>query len=131
LLLVHLLRPADSRNPRAVPLLGLPTDGRSDDRRVAGPVGLNTAPGSAPRALTHRETEILGWVSAGLQNKEIAQELGISLFTIRNHVHNILEKLEVHSKLEAISLAFRRGWITPLSAPPPRTKVPERANRES
>ena len=38
-------------------------------------------------------------------------ELGISVATTRNHVHNILEKLEVHSKLEAVSLAFREGWV--------------------
>ena len=35
----------------------------------------------------------------------------MSLATIRNHVHNILEKLEVRSKIEAVSLAFRRDWI--------------------
>ena len=62
--------------------------------------------------LTEREKEILRWVAAGLQNKEIAQKLGISLATVRNHIHNILEKLDVHSKLEAVSLAFRQGWVT-------------------
>jgi DNA-binding NarL/FixJ family response regulator len=51
-------------------------------------------------------------VAAGLQNKEIAQKLGISLATVRNHIHNILEKLDVHSKLEAVSLAFRQGWVS-------------------
>jgi len=61
--------------------------------------------------LTDREREILHWVAAGLQNKEIAHRLDISLATVRNHIHRILEKLEVHSKLEAISLAFRRGWV--------------------
>lgn len=61
--------------------------------------------------LTQRETEILRRVAAGLQNKEIAQELAISLATVRNHVHNVLEKLGVHSKLEAVSLAFRSGWV--------------------
>jgi DNA-binding CsgD family transcriptional regulator len=70
------------------------------------------------RALTPRETEVFAWVAAGLQNKEIAQELGISLATVRNHVHNILEKVEVHSKLEAVSLAFRRGWMTRSNVPP-------------
>jgi DNA-binding NarL/FixJ family response regulator len=56
--------------------------------------------------------EVMGLVAAGLQNKEVAQKLGISPATVRNHVHNILEKLEVHSKLEAVSLAFREGWVT-------------------
>jgi DNA-binding CsgD family transcriptional regulator len=66
---------------------------------------------TAPNALTPREREILRWMAAGLQNKEIAQQLDLSLATVRNHVHNTLEKLEVHSKLEAVALAFRNGWV--------------------
>jgi DNA-binding NarL/FixJ family response regulator len=62
--------------------------------------------------LTSREVEILHWVAAGLPNKDVAHQLGISLATVRNHIHSILEKLEVHSKLEAVSLAFRRGWVS-------------------
>lgn len=65
----------------------------------------------AEPSLTPREKQILDWVAAGLQNKEIALEAGISLATVRNHVHNLLEKLGLHSKLEAISLAFRSGWV--------------------
>lgn len=61
--------------------------------------------------LTSREKEILEWVAAGLPNKDIAAELGISLATVRNHIHSILDKLDVHSKLEAVSLAFRKGWV--------------------
>jgi DNA-binding NarL/FixJ family response regulator len=66
---------------------------------------------SAPSVLTPREREVLAWMAAGLQNKEIAQKLDLSLATVRNHIHNTLEKLEVHSKLEAVSLAFRNGWV--------------------
>jgi DNA-binding CsgD family transcriptional regulator len=65
----------------------------------------------APSVLTPREREVLAWMAAGLQNKEIAQKLDLSLATVRNHIHNTLEKLEVHSKLEAVSLAFRNGWV--------------------
>ena len=72
-----------------------------------------SADGDAPGVLTPREREILGWMAAGLQNKEIAQKLDLSLATVRNHIHNTLEKLEVHSKLEAVSLAFRNGWVEP------------------
>lgn len=61
--------------------------------------------------LTPRETEVLFHIAAGLRNKEVAQSLGLSLATVRNHVHNILVKLGVHSKLEAVSLSFRNGWI--------------------
>jgi hypothetical protein len=41
----------------------------------------------------------------------IAQTLDLSLATVRNHIHNILEKLGLHSKLEAVSMAFRNGWV--------------------
>jgi two-component system, NarL family, nitrate/nitrite response regulator NarL len=48
--------------------------------------------------LTHRENEIAGLVRQGLSNKEIAQALRISPATVKNHVHNILEKLELTSR---------------------------------
>jgi DNA-binding NarL/FixJ family response regulator len=66
---------------------------------------------STPAPVTRREREVLRYLAAGLQNKEVAQRLGLSLATVRNHVHNILDKLGVHSKLEAVSLSFRKGWV--------------------
>jgi len=77
---------------------------------VGVPAAGKKAAGAAP-PLTSRETEVLHHVAAGLQNKEVAQKLGLSVATIRNHIHNILEKLGVHSKLEAVSLSFRNGWV--------------------
>lgn len=111
--LVHILQPIDqaSRLTRALERLGAqkPGNGHGEWEPVSttGPVAMPSSP-----PLTDREKEILRWVAAGLQNKEIAQKLGISLATVRNHIHNILEKLDVHSKLEAVSLAFRQGWVT-------------------
>ncbi len=109
--LVHLMQPIDQqgRLARALEQLGAREEARPPapaEPAVRGPVALAKAP-----PLSEREREILRWVAAGLQNKEIAQKLGISLATVRNHVHNILEKLEVHSKLEAVLLAFRQGWV--------------------
>jgi DNA-binding CsgD family transcriptional regulator len=72
---------------------------------------------TAPAPVTRREREILRYLAAGLQNKEVAQRLGLSLATVRNHVHNILDKLGVHSKLEAVSLSFRNGWVAPDELP--------------
>lgn len=112
---VHLLQPIDrvGRLTRALERLGAQRPGVASPSESWEPVA---APGpvSLPKAppLTDREKEILRWVAAGLQNKEIAHKLGISLATVRNHIHNILEKLDVHSKLEAVSLAFRQGWVT-------------------
>jgi DNA-binding CsgD family transcriptional regulator len=120
--LVHILQPIDraSRLTRALERLGAtrPGNGHGEEWVPVAPAGPSAAAtASVAPPLTDREKEILRWVSAGLQNKEIAQKLGISLATVRNHIHNILEKLDVHSKLEAVSLAFRQGWVAGAVAP--------------
>jgi two-component system nitrate/nitrite response regulator NarL len=51
--------------------------------------------------LTAREEEVLGLIDDGLSNKQIAGRLSIELATVKNHVHNILEKLHVHRRYEA------------------------------
>jgi DNA-binding NarL/FixJ family response regulator len=56
----------------------------------------------AAQPLSIREQEILGRLATGLRYKEIAAELGLSVHTIRTHIHNIYEKLQVHSKSGAI-----------------------------
>lgn len=61
-------------------------------------------------ALSPREMDVLRAIAAGQANKEIASTLHISVATTRNHVQRILRKLNVHSKLEAVALAFRQGW---------------------
>jgi DNA-binding NarL/FixJ family response regulator len=67
--------------------------------------------------LTPREVEVLEVLSGGLSNSDIAAELGISVNTVRNHVQNILTKLSVHSKLEALAVAVREGIIDPVGRP--------------
>lgn len=62
-------------------------------------------------SLTAREVEVLALVGEGLGNAVIAERLGLSVHTVRNHVANILAKLDVHSKLEALSLAVREGLL--------------------
>jgi two-component system, NarL family, nitrate/nitrite response regulator NarL len=59
--------------------------------------------------LTAREREIVGLIGEGLSNKEIARRLFISLPTVKNHVHNILEKLHVHRRYEAVAWLRRRA----------------------
>jgi DNA-binding CsgD family transcriptional regulator len=97
-----------------------PLDEDAHLREVLSILSASAAPGApapvaplAPPPLTRREQEVLAGIASGLQNKEIAVRLGISLATVRNHVHAILEKLQVHSKLEALSLAVREGWVRP------------------
>lgn len=55
--------------------------------------------------LTARELEILNQIAQGLCNKEIAQRLGIEPQTVKNHIHNILDKLQLHTRLEAVQYA--------------------------
>ncbi len=57
--------------------------------------------------LTTRELEVLKLVAQGMSNKEIASELYISENTVKNHVRNILEKLHLHSRMEAVMFAVR------------------------
>jgi DNA-binding NarL/FixJ family response regulator len=57
--------------------------------------------------LTSRELEVLKLVAQGMSNKEIAAELYISGNTVKNHVRNILEKLHLHSRMEAVVYAVR------------------------
>jgi len=61
--------------------------------------------------LTARETEVLQLMAKGLRNKEIAANLGISETTTQGHVKNILSKLKVHDRTEAVTLAARRAII--------------------
>ena len=61
--------------------------------------------------LTPREKEILRLIAARLSNKEIAQQLDIALHTVKNHVHHILEKLQVHYRREAIRCAYENGIL--------------------
>ncbi len=60
----------------------------------------------APR-LTDRELEVLKLVATGLNNRDIAKKLFISENTVKNHVRNILEKLQLHSRMEAVVYAVR------------------------
>lgn len=80
---------------------------------------LNTEPGldrpagatSPLDRLSRREREVLALMANGAASREIAERLCISLTTVRNHTQNILAKLGVHSKLEAVALAFRNHLL--------------------
>jgi two-component system response regulator DegU len=64
-----------------------------------------------PMLLSARELEILQLIAAGQSNRQIADQLYLSLHTVKNHVHNILRKLRVHRRLEAIKYASERRWL--------------------
>lgn len=68
--------------------------------------------GDSLEQLTDRENEVLGLVTRGLSNKDIAADLNISLKTVKAHVSSILAKLGVSSRLQAALIALRQGLVT-------------------
>jgi len=87
IVLVHVVRPVEAVVQPTIP------PQRTTDARV--------------RNLTPREMEILTLLTNGQSTRDIAQRLGIAPLTARKHRHNMFEKLEVHSKSEAVSFAYK------------------------
>lgn len=61
--------------------------------------------------LTTRELQVLNYIAKGYSNKEIALDLVITLRTVKHHVHNILEKLKLSHRRDAVQFARQQGWI--------------------
>jgi len=101
--LLHLLHPAAQTEPRAASEPEGPPRSR--------PVEARGLPDVRVQKLTAREVEVLGMIAAGRSTPEIAERLHISQLTTRSHIQNILEKLEVHSKAEAVAFAFQKNLI--------------------
>lgn len=97
---VHVLRPA-----------GGPAQTAASGSPSSEPLTPMTAAEGETVALTPREKEILGCLARGQTTASIAKALSIARVTVRNHVQSILQKLAVHSKLEAVVLAHRGGLI--------------------
>jgi DNA-binding CsgD family transcriptional regulator len=104
-LLVHVLRP--SQRPEAPE--------RPVEDAVSAPrsplMVVRESPDARARKLTSREVEVIGMLAAGHTTPEIASRLHISTLTARNHIQNMLEKLEVHSKAEAVAFAFQKRLL--------------------
>jgi signal transduction histidine kinase len=61
--------------------------------------------------LTKREQEIIQLISEGLTNRGIAQRLQISMDTVKTYIHRILQKLGVKDRVQAVTVAYRNGWL--------------------
>ena len=72
---------------------------------------MNSLPSWPVPTLTGRELEVLRLVAKGMSNREIADDLFISENTVKNHVRNILEKLHLHSRMQAVMYAVRERLI--------------------
>lgn len=88
-----------------------PVIARKVVNRFAHPLG---EPGgeSALDRLTDREMEVLKLAARGMSNKDIAQELVLSIRTVQGHLQNIFDKMQVGSRTEAVVQALRMGWLT-------------------
>ena len=104
--------------------LVLPADelSRLVDRLTTAKQGART--GDIDR-LTPREREILRTFAAGASTAEVAEAFGISPLTVQSHVKNILAKLGVHSRVEAVRIAWRHG----LADAPQAVPAPVRSGR--
>ncbi len=107
--LVHILQPA-TRGREADELIRRILTGSPapDPPAIAG---ASPPREKAPASLTAREIEVLRLMADGKSTRKIADALFISTITVRNHIQHILQKLEAHSKVEAVSLAFRQRLI--------------------
>ncbi len=109
-LLVHLFRDVDRQVAlqQSVDKLVSEFAGTAAAR---GPGAPADGPSSHRFPLTPREREVLALLATGATTRSIAHRLSVSPATVRNHVHHILGKLGVHSRLEAVALALRRRWL--------------------
>ncbi|MCP4664720.1 MAG: response regulator transcription factor [bacterium] len=80
--------------------------------------------------LTPREHEVVALLEQGLMNKEIARDLHVEVATVKNHVHNILDKLGVHTRGEAVARvrALNRFGLSAVWTTEPRLSSAERAS---
>ena len=104
--LMHILKPSDRTPP--VPAA---TGGEAATPPRPAMQSARESPDARARRLSQREVEILGLIAAGRTTPEIADFLHISALTVRNHTQKILDKLEVHSKAEAVAFAFQKGIV--------------------
>ena len=61
--------------------------------------------------MTKREKEVIGFLGEGLSNKEIGQKTSISIYTVKSHIHNIMEKLALHTRLEIANYSYSNDTL--------------------
>ncbi len=88
------------------------TTQRSEElRRVARTMQTTKTPGDDDVPLTQRETQVLRHIALGLSNKEIGKSLSISVETVKEHVQNILRKIQASDRTQAAVWAVRKGLV--------------------
>jgi DNA-binding CsgD family transcriptional regulator len=101
----------DGRRPAEISSVAI--DGGDHCHAVFGVVlvGDRRAPTRGTAVLTARQAEVLSLIANGASTVQIAESLHLSQETVRNHVRNILRRLRVHSRVEAVAVAYRDGLL--------------------
>jgi DNA-binding CsgD family transcriptional regulator len=107
--LVHVLR--DTQNRPGPPASAPAEPARREPVAAAEPLSPVTLAGGDTVVLTEREKEVLRSLAEGLGTATIAKKYSIATVTVRNHVQSILHKLDVHTKVAAVVLAYRHGLV--------------------
>jgi DNA-binding NarL/FixJ family response regulator len=104
---------AEGREPPPAPAVEVPEQEPAAPAPPARPVvARDDHAALLLRSLSVRERQILTLLARGYSNRRIAESCYLSINTVRTHVQNVLIKLGVHSKLEAVALAVQRGLVT-------------------
>jgi DNA-binding NarL/FixJ family response regulator len=105
------------------------TDGRYLDATLTNDLTASVArprrPANVRQPLSQREHEVLRLIADGLENQTIANQLFVSVETIRTHVKSILRKLASRDRTHAVAVAFRSGVLTVEDDAVPRSRTPE------
>ncbi len=83
------------------------------DRIVVDAHGARLMSGDVVRIelLTAREREVLAYVGRGLHHKQIARRMGLSVKTVQTHIANVMDKLDIHDRVDLARFAIREGLI--------------------
>jgi len=63
------------------------------------------------KSLTKRQTEVMNLVKLGYANKQIARELGISIWTVKRHINDLIRRIQANDRAHAVYLCMRKGII--------------------
>src|SRR6266850_205435 len=106
-----LIKKIKDKSPNARIIVLSSHEGDVDIQRALEAGAQKLAEHMADEPISPRELEVLSLMTAGKRNKEIAGELSIAEDTVKMHVRNILSKLQVNDRTEAVTVALRRGII--------------------
>ena len=111
LVLVHLFRDVTLKKQKEQFFDQVLAAVKNLQNKVSLPAVASVSAESRTSDLTDREREVLSLLAQGLNTSGIARLLAITPSTVRNHIRNILQKLQVHSRLEAVVYAFEYGLV--------------------